>query len=131
MMHSGTHLEPDNMVRLTYSKRPADQPTSRNIVSWGTWLAAAVLAASCKNSPHSLEQRQSDIRAANEVYAKLNSDQVYYYPHVTIRVENGVAHLSGYVWNTQALYHAKDVASTVAGVTAVVDNLKLERDGAR
>ena len=91
-----------------------------------------MLAAGCAaDPPNSLAQRQSDLRAMNEFYSKLNSDQDYYYPHVTIRVENGVAHLNGYVWNAQALYHAKKVASNVPGVVAVVDNLKLERDGLR
>jgi osmotically-inducible protein OsmY len=91
-----------------------------------------MLAAACAaNRPNSLGQRQSDIRATKEVYSKLNSDPAYYYAHVSIRVENGVAHLSGYVWSTEALYHAKEVATSVPGVTAVVDNLALEREPAR
>ena len=71
------------------------------------------------------------MNAMKEFYSRLNSDQNYYYPHVTIRVENGVAHLGGHVWNEQALYHAKDVASSVPGITSVVDTLELERDGLR
>ena len=67
----------------------------------------------------------------NEVYSRLASDHTYYYPHVTIRVDNGVARLSGYVWSTDAQDHAKEVAGRVPGVTTVVDNLELERDGAR
>ena len=91
-----------------------------------------MLAAACAaQPPNSSQQSPSDIRATNEFYSKLNSDHVYYYPHVRIRVENGVAHLSGYVWSTQALYHAKEVATSVPGVTVVVDNLELERDAAR
>jgi osmotically-inducible protein OsmY len=90
-----------------------------------------LVAACAAHPPNSTQQSQSDIRATNELYSKLNSDRTYYYPHVTIRVENGVAHLSGYVWNTDSLNHAKDVASSVPGVTAVVDKLELERDGAR
>ena len=91
-----------------------------------------MLAAACAaDPPNSLEQRQSDIRATKEAYSKLNSDHAYYYAHVSIRVENGVAHLSGYVWNTEALYHAKEVATSVPGVIAVVDNLELERNYVR
>jgi osmotically-inducible protein OsmY len=92
----------------------------------------AVLAAACAaDPPRTLEQQQSDMKAMKEFYSRLDSDQNYYYPHVTIRVEKGVAHLSGYVWNAQALYRAKDVASSVPGITSVVDTLELERDGLR
>jgi len=71
------------------------------------------------------------MNAMKEFYTRLDADRDYYYPHVTIRVEHGVAHLSGYVWNAQALYRAKDLASTVPGITSVVDSIELERDGAR
>jgi osmotically-inducible protein OsmY len=91
-----------------------------------------MFAAACAaDPPRTLEQQQSDMNAMKEFYSRLNSDQNYYYPHVTIRVENGVAHLGGHVWNEQALYHAKDVASSVPGITSVVDTLELERDGLR
>jgi osmotically-inducible protein OsmY len=90
-------------------------------------MAVGMLIAACAaDSPRSLEQQQSDMNAMKELYSRLRSDRDYYYPNVTIRVENGVAHLSGYVWNAQALYRAQDVASKVPGVTSVVDNLELE-----
>jgi len=117
------------MSRKTSAEIPASRSRWGSIGSAATYLAAAMLAAACAaDPPNSLEQRQSDIRATKEFYSKLNSDHIYYYPHVRIRVENGVAHLSGYVWNTQALYHAKEIATGVPGVIAVVDNLELERD---
>jgi len=91
-----------------------------------------MLAAACAaDPPRTLEQQQSDMKAMQEYYSRLKSERDYYYPHVTIRVENGVAHLGGYVWNDQALYHAKEVASTVPGITSVVDNLELDVDGLR
>jgi osmotically-inducible protein OsmY len=120
------------MSSKTSAELTASRSRWRSTRSAVSCLAAAMLAAACAaDPPNSTQQSQSDIRATNEFYSKLNSDQVYYYPHVKIRVENGVAHLSGYVWNAQALYHAKEVATGVPGVTAVVDNLELERDGAR
>jgi len=120
------------MSRKTSSEFPASRSRWWSIGSAATCLAAAMLAAACAaDPPNSLEQRQADIRATKEFYSKLNSDHIYYYPHVRIRVENGVAHLSGYVWNTQALYRAKEVATSVPGVIAVVDNLELERDDVR
>ena len=120
------------MSRKTAAEFPASRSKWWSIGSAGTCLAATLLAAACAaDPPNSLEQRQSDIRATKEVYSKLNSDHVYYYAHVSIRVKNGVAHLSGYVWNTEALEHAKEVATSVPGIIAVVDNLELERDGVR
>ena len=120
------------MSSRTFSEFPAGGSRAWKIGTAVICIAAATLVAACAGDPpKSSQQSQSDIRATKEFYSKLNSDQNYYYPHVTIRVENGVAHLSGYVWNAQALYHAKQVASSVPGVTSVVDNLALERDGAR
>ena len=75
-------------------------------------------------------QRALDEGLANYIYAQLNADQLYYYRHVDVRVDNGVAHLSGYVWSTDAIYRARTIASGVPGVTGVVTNgLELERNG--
>jgi osmotically-inducible protein OsmY len=118
------------MFRKASSEFRLSRSWCPTIGSTVTCVCVAVLAAACAaDPPTSSQQRQSDIRATKEFYSRLASDQVYYYPHVTIRVENGLAHLTGYVWNTDALYHAKEVASSVPGITAVVDNLQLERDG--
>jgi osmotically-inducible protein OsmY len=118
------------MFRKASSKFRLSQWWWPTIGSTVTCVCVAALAAACAaDPPTSSQQRQADSRATKEFYSRLASDQDYYYPHVTIRVENGVAHLSGYVWNTQALYRAKDVATGVPGITAVVDNLELERDG--
>jgi osmotically-inducible protein OsmY len=47
-----------------------------------------------------------------------------------VRVDHGVAHLSGYVWSADAIYHARAITSHVPGVTNVVTNqLELERQG--
>ena len=75
-------------------------------------------------------QRALDEGLANYIYAQLNADQLYYYRHVDVRVDNGVAHLSGYVWSADAIYRARTIASGVPGVTGVVTNgLELERNG--
>jgi osmotically-inducible protein OsmY len=118
------------MARKAHSEFPASRPWWLTIRSAVACVVSAMLAAACAaDPPTSSQQPESDTRAMNEFYSRLASDQDFYYPHVTIRVENGVAHLSGYVWNTQALYRAKDVATRVPGITEVVDNLELERDG--
>src|SRR5215469_5281203 len=117
------------MSRKANSEFRASRSWWRTVGSAVTCTGVVMLAAACAaDPPRTPDQQQSDVNAMKEFYSRLNSDQNYYYPHVTIRVENGVAHLSGYVWNTQALYHAKDVANRVPGITSVKDAVELERD---
>jgi len=67
---------------------------------------------------------------ANAVYTELNADPTYYFRHVDVTVESGVAHLSGYVWSTDEIYAARRIAGNVPGVTGVMTNqLQLERNG--
>jgi osmotically-inducible protein OsmY len=67
---------------------------------------------------------------ASTVYTELSADPTYYFRHVDVSVENGVAHLSGYVWSTDAIYAARRIAGKVPGVTGVTTNqLQLERNG--
>jgi len=67
---------------------------------------------------------------ANTVYSELNADPTYYFRHVDVRVDNGVAHLSGFVWSADAIYQARKIARNVPGVTGVsTSQLELERNG--
>ena len=76
------------------------------------------------------EAGATDEILANAVYSELNADPIYYFRHVDVRVDDGVAHLSGYVWSTDAIYQARKIAMTVPGVTAVATSqLELERNG--
>jgi osmotically-inducible protein OsmY len=76
------------------------------------------------------EAGATDEVLANTVYSELNADPIYYFRHVDVRVDNGVAHLSGYVWSTDALYQARRIAMNVPGVTGVrTSQLQLERNG--
>jgi osmotically-inducible protein OsmY len=94
-------------------------------------LATAVLVVSCSTTPpRSSAQTRADEVLADRVYAALNADPVYFFRHVDVSVDNGVADLSGYVWTTDALYRARQVARAVPGVTQVITNrLELEREG--
>ena len=109
---------------------------------WATVLiAAATLTGSCATAPPQApvppgaaaaqtEQVAADEVLANTVYSKLNADPFYFFRHVEVRVDNGVAHLSGYVWSTDAIYRARTIARQVPGVTDVVTSrLELERNG--
>jgi osmotically-inducible protein OsmY len=67
---------------------------------------------------------------ANTVYSELNANPTYYFRHVDVSVDNGVAHLSGYVWSADAVYAARKIASNVPGITSVSTNqLQLEHNG--
>ena len=71
----------------------------------------------------------NDKAVAEQVEAALNADKVYYFKHVDVQVTNGVVTLSGYVWSTLAIYRAKKIAAGVPGVTRVVNQMELERNG--
>ena len=76
------------------------------------------------------EQLTANDLLADAVYLKLNSDPVYYFRHVEVSVDRGVAHLSGYVWSTDAIYRARYIAQSVPGIDGVVTSqLELERNG--
>ncbi len=92
---------------------------------------AAVLVVSCSTTvPRSPAQTRADDAVADRVYAALNADPVYFFRHVDVRVESGVADLSGYVWSAEAIYRARQIAREVAGVTQLTTNrLELEREG--
>jgi osmotically-inducible protein OsmY len=103
---------------------------------WSSSIATSLMtitlvAACCISPPKSAEQAQADAATAERVYAALNADPIYYYRHVDVRVDNGVAQLSGYIWDTDALYRAKQIAAAVPGVKLVVNQMQLEREGTR
>jgi osmotically-inducible protein OsmY len=99
-------------------------------------IAAVTVTVSCATSPAKLppqpafESVRYDEFVANAVYAALSADPTYYYRHVDVGVVNGVASLSGFVWTTDAIYRARQIASQTPGVTRVVTTqLELERNG--
>lgn len=81
--------------------------------------------------PRPVEQTRTEEQTADRVYSALNADPTYYFRHVDVRVDHGVAHLSGYVWSTDALYRAKQITARVPGVSGVVNEMELEREGGR
>jgi osmotically-inducible protein OsmY len=101
---------------------------------WGACravLAAALALTACSTvPPRSPAQIAGDRAVADSVYAALDADPAYFYRHVDVRVEDGVADLSGYVWSTDAIYRAREITRQVSGVTRVVtSHLELERAG--
>ena len=69
----------------------------------------------------------SDEAITKAIYSALNADPNYFFRHVNVRVDNGVATLSGFVNSSSAIYRARTIAGKVPGVTRVVtSNLTLE-----
>ena len=94
-------------------------------------LALALATSGCATAPPKpSEQTRADEALAGRVSTALNADATYFFRHVNVQVDDGVAALSGYVWSAQALYRAREIARGVPGVTRVATNdLELERDG--
>ena len=95
-------------------------------------LAATVLScvAACSSTPRkTTEQQLVDKETAERVQSALLADSLIYARHIAVRADSGVVHLSGYVWNPEDLYEAQRIAETVPGVSKVVDELELEREG--
>jgi osmotically-inducible protein OsmY len=94
-------------------------------------LIAAIAVTSCAPLPQKpTVQTAADRAVARHVYLALNSDPYYYFQHVSVRVDDGVAVLTGYVWTPDALYRARQIARGVPGVTRVVtSNLEQELEG--
>lgn len=103
----------------------------RTLASAALLASLALMAACATSAPKSPEQVQVDEVAAQQVYEALNEDPTYFYRHVDVRVDDGVAVLTGYIWSTQALYRAKEIAAGVPGVRHVVNDMELEREGSQ
>ena len=95
-------------------------------------LSAAVLAAACAGiPPKTAAQVSADHRLEDRVATALDGDPTYYFRHVDVQADDGRVSLSGYVWSDDAIRRAELIASRVPGVTAVADELTLEREGGR
>ena len=103
---------------------------SKRCVAIATLRAAVTLITACAASPpKSPEQIHADDLIAERISSALNADPIYFYRHVDVRVDGGEAHLSGYIWGTEELYRAKQIAAGVPGVKRVVNEMELERGG--
>jgi osmotically-inducible protein OsmY len=82
---------------------------------------AAIAVASCSTMPQKpAAQIAADGVLAHHVSVALNSDPYYYFHHVDVRVDGGVAVLTGWVWGPDAFYRAREIARGVPGVARVV-----------
>lgn len=103
-------------------------PVTKRIVS----AAAAILlcgVAACASGPKTDAQLQADKETAARVETALNADKALYARHITVRADNGVVRLSGYVWEAADLQLAMAIAEGVPGVSRVISDLELNRNG--
>lgn len=99
-------------------------------VSFTVAVALLCGVAACASGPPKTDaQRQADRETAQRVEAALSSDQALYGKHIFVQADNGVVRLSGYVWEASDFQTAVIIAEGVEGVTAVVNNLELNRNG--
>ena len=95
-------------------------------------VAVALLCgvSACASGPRKTDaQLQADKETAERVEAALSADKTLYAKHIFVRADNGVVRLTGYVWDPTDLQSATLIAEGVAGVTHVVNDLELNRNG--
>lgn len=97
-----------------------------------SYVAVAVLCgvAACASGPPKTDaERQADKATAERVEAALTADKGLYAKHIFVHADNGVVHLTGYVWDASDFQTATIIAEGVQGVTRVVNSLELNRNG--
>jgi hyperosmotically inducible periplasmic protein len=87
------------------------------------------VAACASGPPKTDAERQADKAMAERVEAALNADRSLFAKHITAHADNGVVRLTGYVWESGDFEEATYIASNVPGVTKVVNDLELNRNG--
>ena len=88
--------------------------------------AALLFAAGCAHAPpRSPAQVQTDAATAARVYAALKQNPRYFYPALEVRVDDGVAYLTGLAFDGPDKDAATWIARAVPGVTAVTNALAI------
>jgi osmotically-inducible protein OsmY len=107
-----------------------------NATAWArgvSILLGIVLAASltaCALGQHKSEaESQADRATAERAESALAADQELFSRHITVRADNGVVRLTGFVWDPPDLVEAERIVQAVPGVTRVVNSLELQRNG--
>jgi osmotically-inducible protein OsmY len=93
-------------------------------------VAVSCGVAACASGPPKTDaQLQGDKVLAERVEAALNADKQLFAKHITAHADNGVVRLTGYVWEASDFEEAVFIAGGVPGVTSVVNDLELNRNG--
>jgi osmotically-inducible protein OsmY len=103
----------------------------KRLTSAGVAVAVLCGVAACAslNDSKSDAQQSADKAMAERVEAALNADKALFAKHITAHADNGVVRLTGYVWEAGDFEEATYIAGNVPGVTKVVNDLELNRNG--
>jgi osmotically-inducible protein OsmY len=89
-------------------------------------LAAALLAGACAHvPPRSPAQVAADTATSERVYAALKGSPRYFYPALEVRVDDGVAYLTGLAFDGPDRDAATWIARDVPGVRAVTNAIEV------
>jgi osmotically-inducible protein OsmY len=94
-----------------------------------TLLVAYGVAACSTSAPRTTAERAADADVADRVQAALLADPDIYARHIDVKVDRGVVHLGGYVWEPDDFQTARRDAASVPGVKTVVAQMELMRGG--
>lgn len=92
-------------------------------------LTACLTLAACTGPRKSEAQAQADKATAQRVESALAADQELFSRHITVKADDGVVRLTGFVWDPPDLEEAIRIAEAVPGVARVVNSLELQRNG--
>ncbi len=92
-------------------------------------VIVCALGACAMGPPKTEAQRQADNAMADRVQQALAADKELYSRHITVKADDGVVRLTGYVWDPPDLVQAERIAGSVPGVTRVDNSLELQRNG--
>ena len=89
--------------------------------------ASAQQAAPPTGQPARAAADTSDEALTRAIRSGLDADPHHFFRHVNVRVDNGVATLSGFVHSSSSIFRARTIATNTPGVTRdVTSNLTLE-----
>jgi osmotically-inducible protein OsmY len=89
-------------------------------------LALSIAACATAQPPRTAEEKLADRQLADAVAQKLSEDPNIYAVHIDVSARAGVVTLSGYVFESNDLFAAPQLAAKVPGVTSVVNQMSLE-----
>lgn len=99
-----------------------------NRVSQVVFAALVMCGMNACITAHKTEaERQADSALVDRVQAQLKADNTLFSRHITIRADNGVVTLGGYVWTPEELDLARQDTQSVPGVTKVVNRIEIDR----
>ena len=104
-------------------------PVMKRVLGCAAVTVLCAVAACASGPRETAAQMQIDKETAERVEAALSADKVLYAKHISVRADNGVISLTGYVWDPSDLQLAMAIAEGVPGVMRVDNDLELNRSG--